>query len=36
MNVAERDEVGIIDGGSNHENKTVKTSPFKNLNKATG
>ena len=36
MNVAESDKVGTIDNGGDCENETVKRSPSKNLNGATG
>ena len=35
IDVAECDKVGIVGGGSNCEDKTVKRSLFKNLNRAT-
>ena len=35
MDVAKSDEVGIISGGDNCEDKTVKKSPSKNSNRAT-
>ena len=35
MDVAKRNEIGIIGGGSNCKDKTVKKLPSKNLNRAT-
>ena len=37
MDVSKSDKIGIVDGGDDCENKTVKRSPltFKNLNVAT-
>ena len=36
MDMAKRDEIGIISGGGDCKDKIVKKSPSKNLNRATG